>query len=147
MFRFIVGAALFVPSAALACGDDANCACKHGATATAEAPKDPSACAKKAELVGGNCSYTTGMMASRVLSEGKPWTFTGKLVKDDNALDSHVAAPFVVGPERVHVVANEVVEGMSTSGATTGRVTVEGKMLEVDGLRYLVVTRYDALNS
>lgn len=146
MFRFFVAASLLAPGVALACGNDPNCACKHGAEQAAAAA-DPAACAKKAELVGGNCSYTTGMMAQRVLSEGKPWTFTGRLVKDDNALDSHVAAPFVVGPDRVHVVANEVIETMSASGATASRVTVEGRLLEVDGLRYFVITRYDASNT
>jgi hypothetical protein len=152
----VVGFALSVPGLALACGGK-NCDdCGHGTTAAA-APAasstaaaiavDPAACARKAELVGGNCSYTTAMMAQRVLAEGAPYTFTGSLVASANALESHVAAPYTVGPEAVQIVANAVIESLTTAGADAGRVGLEGMLLEVSGVKYFVVTGYSALTS
>jgi hypothetical protein len=135
----------FAPSLALACpGHD-------GGDAThASAPAhdcDPGACAKNADLVGGGCSYSTGMMAQRVLSEGKPWAFTGTLARSAAELDSHVAAPFTVGPDKVSVVANEVLERLTDAGAHGGRVSLEGRILEVEGVKYFVLTSFSALNS
>ncbi|MCB9675972.1 MAG: hypothetical protein H6737_12690 [Alphaproteobacteria bacterium] len=139
-------AAFLVPSVAFAC---------PGKTATADASEpdathvtaktetsehlDATACAKKAELVGAACSYSTGMMASRVLEQGKSFSYTGKLTPTDEALASQVAAPFVVGPEKVRVIANEVVE----SAQGHDRMTFQGKVLEVDGVQYFVVTSYE----
>ena len=110
---------------------------------------DPASCAKKAELVGSNCAYSTGMMAQRVLSEGATFTYTGTLAESTNQLSSHVASPFTVGaPDvAVHVVANEVVETLSSSGLAAQRVNLEGKVLEVEGVKYLVVTGYQASNT
>ncbi len=142
---WLIGAGWLVPQVALACPGK-NCEdCAHADEA--EAASDPAACAKKAELVGGSCSYSTGMMAQRVLSEGRPWTFTGTLVESGGRLDSHVAAPFVVGPEKVNVIANEVLESLTSSGAHGGRVGLEGRVLEVEGVKYFVVTRYRPENS
>lgn len=122
-------------------------AAEHAATADADAASDPAACARKADLVQGACRYTTGMMAQRVLSEGKPWSFTGSLTKFDGALDSHVAAAFTVGPDSVYVVANEVLESLTASGGGEGRFALEGRQLEVDGVRYFVLTSFAAANS
>ena len=128
---------------ALACPGNESCGvCAHDAEAPKSAEQDPAACAKRAELVGGACSYTTSAMASRVLSEGKPWAFEGHLEASGNALDSHVAAPFRVGPEGVHVVANQVLEALVGSGAHTARVILEGRRLEIDGVKYFVVTTF-----
>jgi len=145
----VLGIGLVAPGIALACGGDKECgSCAHHAEVDKTAAKsDPAACAKKAELVGGACSYTTGMMAQRVLTDGKPWSFTGTLAKTETDLESHVAAPFTVGPEKVHVVANEVLEQLTGAGAHTARVGLEGKLLEVDGVKYFVLTSYSAPTS
>lgn len=150
----VLGIGLIAPGLALACGGSKDCgSCAHHADtekAAGEktaAASDPTACAKKAELVGGACSYTTGMMAQRVLNDGTPWSYTGSLAKTTTDLESQVAAPFTVGPEKVNVVANEVLESLTTAGAHAGRVGLEGKLLEVDGVKYFVLTSFSALTS
>ncbi len=147
MYRTIfLGLALTVPSLALACGGAKKTAAAD--TEAVHAKVDASHCAKKSELVGAACSYTTGMMAQRVLEEGENWSFTGMLVSSDNTLDSRVAAPFTVGPEdAINVVANEVVEGLVTAGAQVARLALSGKVLEVDGIRYFVPTTFKQANS
>ena len=137
----VVGLGLFAPVVALACGGD--CPMDKAKTAAA----NPAACAKHAELVGGNCSYSTGMMAQRVLSEGHEFSFTGHMVAAENQLDSHVAAPYQLGPTRYNVVANEVVEQLKARGLEAGRVSLRGKLLDVDGVPYLVLTSYEKADS
>jgi len=129
---------------ALACGgtsgdDDCPIPPSHSANEGI----DPAKCARQAELVGPeNCAWTTGMMAQRVLSDGVPWTFVGKLVPSNNDLPSKVAAPFTVGPDgAIHVIANEVLESLERQGATAGRLEITGKLLEVEGIKYLVITK------
>jgi len=140
----IVLVTLITPGLALACpgktasaDEDVHQAVEKGQSHTS---LDAAACAKKAALVGGSCSYSTGMMASRVLEQGKNFTYTGTLVPTDEVLPSQVAAPFVAGPQHVRVIANEVVESASDSES---RMTWTGKLLEVEGVRYFVVTRYE----
>ena len=134
----LLASAAFLPaSSALAC--DKTAAAAHAAHA-AVADADPAHCAKKAELVGANCSWSTGTMAQRVLEEGTPWTYTGGLAKAENVLDSRVAAPFTVGPDRdIYVVANAVLDQVSE---TEQRMTLEGRKLEVDGVTYFVATNF-----
>jgi hypothetical protein len=148
----VVSLAVLVPGIALACGgaksDCGHCAHKASdTTAMAAVKADPAECAKKAELMGGSCSYTTGMMAQRVLADGKAWSYSGTLVAASEGLTSHVAAPYVVGPEKVRVVANEVLEGLTSAQAQAGRVSLEGKLLEVDGVKYYVLTGYKVLTA
>ncbi|MEQ1566381.1 MAG: hypothetical protein ABMA64_12140 [Myxococcota bacterium] len=129
-------------STAFACGGttgDDDCPVPPPRTAGAV---DPAKCARQAELVGAdNCAWTTGMMAQRVLTEGVPWSYVGRLVPSDNALPSKVASPYTVGPDaKIHVVANEVLEVLERRGATGGRLELSGKLLEVEGIEYLVLT-------
>ncbi len=139
----VLSATLVLPAAAFACGGDKA----QGHAKVEAAAVNPAACAKKAELVGSNCSYSTGMMAQRVVAEGAPFTFAGKLAASEAELASHVAAPFVVGPEKIAVVANEVLEQLTTAGVVASRLQLEGKLLEVDGVKYFVLTGYSALNA
>lgn len=157
----LLGVLLAAPGLALACGGKGEQTASTDAkssqpvagpqvvlAAASDASADPSSCAKKAGLVGANCSYSTGMMAQRVLEEGKPWTFTGALSPSSNTLKSKVAAPFTTGPDRaVNVVANEVVEQLVGSGASAQRVTLDGKLLEVDGVQYFVATAFRTPNA
>jgi hypothetical protein len=107
---------------------------------------DASHCARAAELLGKNCSYSTGTMARRVLEEGTDWTYSGALVAAPNNLATMVAAPFTVA-DGVHVIANELVEVLSQGGHADDRLSVAGKLLEVDGVRYVVLTSYRVINS
>ncbi|MEZ4316019.1 MAG: hypothetical protein R3F61_00875 [Myxococcota bacterium] len=145
--RLLALTALLAPGIALACpGKSTTADASEGDTTTvhakaeSDAQLDAAACAKKADLVGAACSYSTGMMASRVLEQGKSFTYTGRLTPTNEVLASQVAAPFLVGPEKVRVIANEVVESAS---ATDARMTWTGKLLEVDGVQYFVVTGYE----
>jgi hypothetical protein len=142
-------AAVLAPGMAWACpgkGATADAASAEEGTTVAtakaqsDAQLDATACAKKASLVGAACSYSTGMMASRVLDQGEAYTFTGTLVPTDEVLTSQVAAPFTAGPDRVRVIANEVVESATRPDS---RMTWKGKVLEVDGVQYFVVTSYE----
>jgi hypothetical protein len=141
---FVYGAVLLTGDA-LACGGtsgDDDCPSPPAPQATVGGPSDPAKCARTTDLVGvENCAWTTGMMAQRVLADGVPWTFVGRLVPSDNDLPSKVAAPYTVGPAgTIHVVANEVLEALEQRGATTARLELTGKLLEVEGIKYLVIT-------
>jgi len=106
----------------------------------------PNSSARQALLIGSNCSYTTEMMASRVLADGRSWSFAGMMTASENALKSRVAAPFSVGPDDgVKVVANEVLEELLAAGGQDERVFLEGKLLEVEGVSYFVVIGYELL--
>ena len=132
----LIGLGIALPAAALACPGRNNTAQAPATQADSQhASADAAACAKKTELVGSACSYTTGMMAQRVLSEGGDFAFTGTLTPADGDLESHVAAPFLVGGN-VRVVANEVIE----TADPNSRLALSGKRLEVGGVHYFVVT-------
>lgn len=149
MRQSLFAVALFAPGLAFACpgktadasaADSVHAAESVHAAAQSTAELDAAACAKKAALVGSSCSYSTGMMASRVLDQGKVFTYTGTLRASDAKLESQVAAPFVIGPTGIHVIANEVVEAVADPAA---RMTWTGKVLEVDGVQYFVLTGYE----
>ena len=107
---------------------------------------DPARSARQPDLVGPeSCSWTTSMMAQRVLDQGTPWTYVGRLAASVDALPSRVASPFTLGPDqRIHVVANEILEQLErASGAPVSwksRVELTGRVLEVDGITYFVAT-------
>lgn len=148
----VLGAGLALPAVSLACGGAkttlAATTVSTTPTQASLADRDPTACAKKPHLVGANCSYTTGMMAQRVLAEGMPWNFTGRLSESDNNLDSHVAAPYTVGPEgKVNIVATEILEALIDEDLQDQRVTLDGMRLEVDGVTYFVLTSFSVPNS
>lgn len=103
-------------------------------------------CARSGELMGTNCSYTTGMMARRVLEEGQDWNWIGSLAASPNNLGSQVAAPYQA-EEGAWVIATELVEALKADAATTARLALVGKLLEVDGVRYVVLTSYKVVNS
>ena len=123
-----------------------NVGCKHEAIAS---HGDPGRCSKHASLMGfGNCSWSTSRMAERVLHDGSPYSFVGSLSRSDNRLESKVAAPYTVGPQsEIHVIANEVLEGLKAPDVTELRLELQGKLLVVDGVQYLVVTHIGQPNS
>lgn len=107
--------------------------------------------ARAGELIGSNCSYTTGMMARRVLEEGQDWSYVGSLNTSRNDLVSMVAVPYTASdrswPAEVNVIANELVEVLRIDGHAGARLSLVGKLLEVDGVRYVVLTSFRVLNA
>ena len=109
-------------------------------------PATASHCARGEVLVGANCSYSTGMMARRVVEDGQEWSFVGTLTATDNALTSLVAAPFTAGAGP-HVIATELLEQLVQQGHAAARLSLMGRVLEVDGVRYVVLTSFRVINS
>lgn len=104
-------------------------------------------CATSTQLVGANCSYSTGLMARRVVEEGRPWQGIDALDPAGDKLESSVSAPFTVGPEDgFRVIANELVQVLTDGGHLQDRLRLQGKWLEVDGVRYVVLTSYSVVN-
>ena len=125
-------------------GSETALACPGGegtAMASTAQGGDPTHCAKNAELVGSCCSYSTNMMAQRVHADGAETLLTAQFVRTAEQLASKVAAPWSVGDYRV--IANSVMESVDTTGA----LAVRGKVLEVDGVKYLLVTTAEKSNS
>ncbi len=168
MMHGLIATMLAIPSG-WACGD------KNASSSSASCPEEtkppapadrahPGRRARSTQLMGaGNCSWSTSLMAQRVLSEGQPYTYVGTLQESDNELSSRVAAPYTVGPDSsIHVIANEVLDTLreeftelrsasphcapgrqADSGcdfATSTRLELRGKVLTVDTIQYLVVT-------
>jgi hypothetical protein len=102
-------------------------------------------CARSAALIGGNCSYSTGMMARRVMEEGAEWSSTGALAGAADAEANPVAVPFVAADGAL-VIANELLELLVTSGRPLARASYAGRALDVDGVRYVVLTSYQLSN-
>ncbi len=138
-------AGLSLPALAVACpGSKPEMASADNDKPAAQlANVNASDCAKKAEFIGGNCSYSTNMMAQKVMEQGAAFSYTGSMDKSDNKLDSHVAAPFVIKGD-IHVIANAVLD---TLGAVDGRMAMNGKMLEVDGTKYFLLVDASPSNS
>jgi hypothetical protein len=135
MFRTLTVLLFAAPVTALACPGSETASTAPPAThASTNAAVDPTHCAKSAALVGSNCAWSTGQMAQRVQAEGKDAKLTAKLAPQDQALDSRVAAPFKAGD--MFVIANEVIEQADASAT----LALTGKVLEVDGIKYLLVT-------
>jgi hypothetical protein len=132
-----------------ASGEASACPYEENAPTTSEAASVDAVaathCARSAELVGANCSYTTGMVARRVVEEGDDWAWRGELTVASNTLASQVAAPFTADGFRV--VANELVELIVDGGHGGARMSLTGKALEIEGVRYVVLTSFEVLNS
>jgi hypothetical protein len=138
MFRFLL-VALSVPSVALAC-PGAEMASTSTQTTTVSAA-DPTHCAKNAALVGANCQWSTGAMAQKVHAEGKDTQLTATLAPQKKVLASQVAAPYLAGD--LYVIANTVIEQADTTRA----LSLTGKVLEVDGVKYFLVSSFAKTNT
>ena len=103
--------------------------------------------AQSPELLGRACSYSTGVMARRVLADGDIHDDIGALERVDGDDDAKVATPFRLGDGiDAHVVATALLERLVAEGLDTAELHLQGKMLEVGGRRYLVLTSYRPAN-
>jgi hypothetical protein len=137
----IVALMLAAPSTALACPGSEMASNAPKTELASTAAVDPTHCAKSAALVGSNCKWSTGQMAQRVQAEGKAIQVTTRLAKQEEALASQVAAPFKAG--EMYVIANQVIEQADPSAT----LALDGMVLEVDGVKYLLVTSFQKSNT
>jgi hypothetical protein len=139
MLRTLIVVLAAAPTAALACPGSEMAATTEPKVQLAA--MDPTHCAKSTALVGANCKWSTGAMAQRVQAEGKDTTLTAKLATQPKQLDSHVAAPYMAGD--MYVIANTVIETADTSST----LAMSGKVLEVDGVKYFLVSTFQKSNT
>ncbi len=145
MRSLVIGVALMVSGVALACGGQtcAKCSDAHANVKEVSHSTNPTACAKRADLVGSACSYATGMMAQRVVSEGQDVSYQGTLAKVSAAGKSRIATPYSIGPKAsMQVIANEILEEIVERKLTDKALAFKGKMLEVEGIQYFVLLGY-----
>ena len=119
------GVTLLGPGLVFACPTSDDCDCEEHQVKSEKG--NAAACAQNAELLGSACSYSTNMMAERVLAEGRHYSYVGTMHQARNELASHVAAPFTVGPKNdINVIANEIVEDLHKVGAQKKRLDMSG---------------------
>ncbi len=98
---------------------------------------------RSASLMGASCSFKTGMMARRVVAEGDVYAYVGTLQEQDGDEVDEVSCPYRIGgDDGACVVANELVEHLAGADLAGVELSVEGRILEVDGVRYVVLTAY-----
>lgn len=98
--------------------------------------------ARPGKLIGASCTYTTSAVAHRVVEEGAPWRYTGKLTFVASPSGSQVACPYVTGDGGFHLVATELLDSLVACGYENSSLALEGRALEVDGVRYVVLTSF-----
>lgn len=104
--------------------------------------------ATSAELVNRGSSYSTGLMARRVMEQGSDWVGNGALTAADLDPEATVAIPFtLVEDNNVHILATELVEALTVSNSVGQPMAMAGRVMEVDGVRYVVLTSYRVLQS
>jgi len=105
--------------------------------------------AHDAELLGANAAWTTGLMARRVISDGRDWSFTGQITATGNDLPSRVAAPYrTQAAEGAMLVGTELLENLILGGHSGSTLKLAGRSLRgEDGVVYVVITRYQVINS
>ncbi len=150
----ISSAAIFVLAAwaprASACPYDAQAAAAPDGPEVASVDENVAThVAHGAPMIGSNCSYSTGLMARRVLGEGRDWTFVGQLDPTANDLASHVATPYRTrsAGQAAFLVATELLERLLAEDRTEATLALSGRTLEVDGVTYVVLTSYRVINS
>ena len=139
MTSIFLFAAMLLPTSASACPGKDSPAEVSERDEQAPIEAEPTRAAKRAELVGTSCSYSTGMMAQRVHADGEDLELTVKLERTEETLPSKVAAPFTADGE-YHVIANELLDTLNPEQT----YAFTAKTLEVDGVKYLLVTGYQA---
>ncbi|MBM4368337.1 MAG: hypothetical protein FJ102_19140 [Deltaproteobacteria bacterium] len=135
---------------ASACPYDAPGAATHGDADAASVDEIVAThVAHGAPMIGSNCSYSTGLMARRVLGEGRDWTFVGQLDRTANDLASHVATPYRTrsAGQPAFLVATELLERLLAEDRTEATLALSGRTLDVDGVTYVVLTSYRVVNS
>jgi len=103
--------------------------------------------ASSARLVNGGSSYSTGLLARRVMEQGTDWASSGSLASAELDPDATVAIPYTLADDtNVHILATELVESLSNANDVGQPLAMSGRLMEVDGVRYVVLTSYRVLH-
>jgi hypothetical protein len=98
--------------------------------------------ARPGKLIGASCTYTTSLVAQRVIAEGVPWSYEGPLRLAEARVESQIACPYITGDGGFQVVATELLDILVSCGYASSPLILEGRTLEVDGVRYVVLTSF-----
>lgn len=115
------------------------------ATVTEEVAAHP---AHGAELLGRHSAWSTGLLARRVISEGRDWEYTGQLARTANDLVAGVAAPYrVQGAEGGWVLATELLEALVLAGHAGATLEIAGRRFKSEeGESFVVLTSWRVIN-
>lgn len=104
---------------------------------------DPTSPARSGAMLGAACSFRTSTVARQVMAEGADYAYVGSLQRTA-ASQGDVACPFRVGAQaETCVVASELVEHLAAEGVDGLALSLEGRIMEIDGVRYVVLTAYE----
>lgn len=98
--------------------------------------------ARPGKLVGASCLASTGLMARRVMEEGAPWRWQGTLNPMEGNLESGASCPYTADQGTFNLLATGLLETIVLCGYATQPLDLEGQLLEVDGVRYVVLTAF-----
>lgn len=111
---------------------------------------DPDAathCATSTALLGAGSSYSTTLMARRVMEQGDEWSEVAALTAASPDPETMVAAPFtLVEDATVRVLATQLIESLANAKNIGPRLQLAGKQMDIDGTRYVVLTSYRVVN-
>ena len=109
---------------------------------------DAAHCAHSDGVIGAHCSYATGVMARRILEQGEDTELVATLLEVDDDVPGGVSAPYRLAEDpKSRVIANELIEQMVRTNRIGRPIEVDARELDVDGVRYYVLTAYEVPNS
>lgn len=124
-------------------GATSGTASSGAATSGGVTSDDAVHCATSTILLGAGSSYSTTLMARRVMEQGEEWSKVAALIAANPDTDTMVAAPFtLVEDTTVRVLATHLIERIANEKYVGPTLQLAGKQMDVDGTRYVVVTSY-----
>lgn len=107
----------------------------------------PERIARSEALLGMADSFRTSTTARRVLAEGAELNTAGRLVGNPTPTGTSaggaLACPYqLASMPGSCLLATELVEHLALKGPVQGDLQLEGRILEIDGIRYIVLTAY-----
>jgi hypothetical protein len=107
----------------------------------------PERIARSEALLGTADSFRTATTARRVLAEGAELSSAGRLVANPTPSGTSeggaLACPYqLASMPGSCLLATELVEHLALKGPVHGDLQLEGRILEIDGIRYVVLTAY-----
>ena len=98
--------------------------------------------ARPGKLVGASCLASTGLMARRVMEEGTTWRWQGTLTPMEGNLENSASCPYTAEGGTFNLLATGLLEALVVCGYAGQPLELEGQLLEVEGVRYVVITAF-----